>query len=95
MWRLADECLDEIVPHGKCEFLSAYAKPFSLLVIADLLGVPHEDHEEFRTVLGAPRPGATVGSLEGELVATNPWRGWMTSSLRIWRTAARTRVMTS
>lgn len=72
MWRLADECLDDIVAHGKCEFLSAYAKPFSLLVIADLLGVPHEDHDEFRTVLGAPRPGATVGSLQGELVATNP-----------------------
>ncbi|OPX12757.1 cytochrome P450 [Mycobacterium sp. AT1] len=72
MWRLADECLDDIVADGKCEFLSAYAKPFSLLVIADLLGVPHEDHDEFRTVLGAPRPGATVGSLQGELVATNP-----------------------
>jgi cytochrome P450 len=72
MWRLADECLDDFVAKGKCEFLTAYAKPFSLLVIADLLGVPHEDHDEFRTVLGAPRPGAQVGSLDGDLVASNP-----------------------
>ena len=72
MWRLADECLDDFIADGKCEFLSAYAKPFSLLVIADLLGVPHEDHDEFRAVLGAPRPGAQVGSLAGELVASNP-----------------------
>lgn len=72
MWRLADECLDDFVDDGKCEFLAAYAKPFSLLVIADLLGVPHEDHDEFRTVLGAPRPGARVGALDGEIVGINP-----------------------
>ncbi|MCW2515382.1 MAG: putative cytochrome hydroxylase [Mycobacterium sp.] len=72
MWRLADECLDDFIADGKCEFLSAYAKPFSLLVIADLLGVPHEDHDEFRAVLGAPRPGSQVGSLDGEIVALNP-----------------------
>ena len=39
---------------------------------ADMLGVPQEDHEEFRTVLGAPRPGAQVGSLDGDLVGLNP-----------------------
>lgn len=72
MWRLADECLDDFIDNGKCEFLSAYAKPFSLLVIADLLGVPESDHDEFRHVLGAPRPGAIVGSLEGDQLAMNP-----------------------
>ena len=73
MWRLADECLDDFIADGKCEFLTAYAKPFSMLVIADLLGVPEDDHDEFRTVLGAPRPGAIVGSLDhDELVGTNP-----------------------
>ena len=76
MWRLADEVLDDIFrrePVGQCEFLTAYAKPFSMLVIADLLGVPEEDHTQFRTVLGAPRPGAIVGSLDhDELVGTNP-----------------------
>ena len=73
MWRLADECLDDFIADGKCEFLTAYAKPFSMLVIADLLGVPEADHDEFRQVLGAPRPGAIVGSLDhDELVGTNP-----------------------
>ncbi len=76
MWRLADQVLDDILGSenvGRCEFLSAYAKPFSLLVIADLLGVPEADHEEFRTVLGAPRPGANVGSLDhSDLVSSNP-----------------------
>jgi cytochrome P450 len=72
MWRLADECLDDFIADGQCEFLSAYAKPFSLLVIADLLGVPQKDHEEFRAVLGAPRPGSQVGSLDGDIVALNP-----------------------
>jgi cytochrome P450 len=72
MWRLADEVLDDFLAAGECEFLSAYAKPFSLLVIADLLGVPKEDHEEFRNVLGAPRPETQVGRLDGTDVGTNP-----------------------
>src|SRR4029079_9870536 len=46
-----------------------YAKPFSMLVIADLLGVPAEDHGEFRTVLA----GELVGDLgEKATVAHNP-----------------------
>ncbi len=72
MWRLADRQLDEFIALGHSEFLAEYAKPFSLLVIADLLGVPEEDHKEFRTVLGADRPGARVGSLDHEQVGTNP-----------------------
>jgi cytochrome P450 len=72
MWRLADQQLDEIIGKGKSEFLKDYAKPFSLLVIADLLGVPEEDHQIFREVLGAPQPGSNVGSLEGETLAHNP-----------------------
>ena len=57
MWRLADRHIDEFIADGKCEFLAAYARPFSLLVVADLLGVPEEDHEEFREAFGAQRPG--------------------------------------
>jgi cytochrome P450 len=72
MWRLADRQLDEFLGEGHSEFLTEYAKPFSLLVIADLLGVPEEDHQEFRVALGAERPGARVGSLDHESVGTNP-----------------------
>ena len=41
-----------------------YAKPFAMLVIADLLGVPLEDHAEFRTVF--------AGELVGEIGAEEP-----------------------
>ena len=68
MWELADRQLDEFIGSGECEFLSAYAKPFATLVIADLLGVPEEDRDQFRTKLGS----MAVGSLEGEVVAVNP-----------------------
>jgi cytochrome P450 len=64
MWRLADQQLDEFVAKGRCEFLEEYARPFSGLVIADLLGIPAEDHEEFRTVF----LGQTTGPLDGEMI---------------------------
>jgi cytochrome P450 len=70
MWRLADQQLDEFVSRGKCEFLDEYARPFSGLVIADLLGVPSEDHEEFR----ADFSGKVVGGIEDDSLtrAHNP-----------------------
>ena len=71
MWRLADRQLDEFLVNGKCEFISEYSKPFATLVIADLLGVPEEDHKEFRVVLGADKPGR-VGALDHESVGVNP-----------------------
>jgi cytochrome P450 len=72
MWRLADRHIDEFIADGGCEFLAAYARPFSLLVVADLLGVPEEDHEEFRSAFGAERPGSRIGALDHEPIATNP-----------------------
>jgi cytochrome P450 len=71
MWRLADRQLDEFLVNGECEFISEYSKPFATLVIADLLGVPEEDHKDFRVVLGADRPGR-VGALDHESVGVNP-----------------------
>ena len=70
MWRLADTQLDEFVSRGTCEFLDDYARPFSGLVIADLLGVPSEDHEEFRAVFS----GKVVGGIEDDSLtrAHNP-----------------------
>jgi cytochrome P450 family 150 subfamily A5 len=52
MWRLADRQMDEFVDKEACEFISQYASPFTLLVIADLEGVPESDHGTFRTQLG-------------------------------------------
>jgi cytochrome P450 len=70
IWRLADQQIDKFVGTGRCEFMADFAKPLSLLVIADLLGVPREDHDEFRAVLAA---AGTVGELgEQDNVVHNP-----------------------
>jgi cytochrome P450 len=47
MWRLADRLIDTFLSRGEVEFIGEFAGPFTLLVIADLLGVPDEDREEF------------------------------------------------
>lgn len=52
IWTLADELIDEFAGRGEAEFSAAYSRPFTLLVIADLLGVPREDHATFRGWLG-------------------------------------------
>jgi cytochrome P450 len=59
MWRLADQQLDEFVGAGQCEFIGAYAQPFAMLTVADVLGVPEEDHQRFREGFGllAQSPG--------------------------------------
>jgi cytochrome P450 family 150 subfamily A5 len=63
IWALADELIDEFAERGEVEFSAAYARPFTLLVIADLLGVPREDHQTFRGWLGGQ--GGTVGDPQG------------------------------
>ena len=68
MWRLADQQLDTFVDRGSCEFLEDYARPFSTLVIADLLGVPEKDHEEFREAM----TNETVGALDDDSPTHNP-----------------------
>ncbi len=60
MWRLAGQQLDEFVADGQCEFISAYAQPFAMLTVADVLGVPEEDHDLFRSGFGV---GMTPGRL--------------------------------
>jgi cytochrome P450 len=63
MWTFADRLIDELVDRGEVEFSDAYARPFTLLVIADLLGVPREDHETFRSWLGGQH--GNVGDPKG------------------------------
>ena len=48
MWRLADRQLDTFLTEGRGEYISQFAAPFAMLVIADLLGVPEEDHHAIR-----------------------------------------------
>jgi cytochrome P450 len=73
MWRLADQQLDTFIDHGRAEFLADYAKPFSLLVIADLLGVPLVDHDEFRAAFALE----TVGELGKETPTSHNPLQWL------------------
>ena len=57
MWRLADRQLDVVLPLGTVEFNNDYAQPYTLLVIADLLGVPEEDHADLLARMGVTGPG--------------------------------------
>ena len=72
MWRLADRQIDEFLDRGECEFIHDYANPFTLLVIADLLGVPEADHASFRDELqGTARPTRQRGKA-GAAMAHKP-----------------------
>jgi cytochrome P450 family 150 subfamily A5 len=73
MWTLADGLIDELAEQGEIEFCAAYARPFTLLVIADLLGVPREDHKLFRGWLGSAQGnvGDPKGRLQGDQVFAN------------------------
>ena len=61
MWRLADQQLEEFLPEGRCEFISAYAQPFAMLVVADLLGVPEADHQRFKEGFGLSKGPGMLG----------------------------------
>jgi cytochrome P450 family 150 subfamily A5 len=74
---LALELVEEFADRGEVEFVRAFAVPYPLLVIADLLGVPREDHDEFRKVLRGPdeievtrigNPNEDMGAMSGEML---------------------------
>jgi len=67
MWSLVDRHLDAFIADGQCDFISAYASPFTLSIIGDLLGVPDEDKEAFRRDLQGGGDN-TVGSTETAMV---------------------------
>jgi cytochrome P450 len=73
MWTLADGLIDEFADRSEMEFCAAYARPFTLLVIADLLGVPREDFKTFRGWLGGAEGnvGDPKGRVGGDQVFAN------------------------
>ncbi len=75
MWRLADRQIDEFLARADGEFIRGYGQPFAMLVVADLLGVPEQDHGLFRARLGAGPSGET-GTVGGtgadDALAHNP-----------------------
>ena len=47
MARYSERLLEGLIATGRCEVVDDYAKPFALLVVAELEGVPEEDHARF------------------------------------------------
>ncbi|MFL0275775.1 cytochrome P450 [Mycobacterium sp. SMC-19] len=71
MWELADAVLDDFLAPGAGEFIGGFAAPFTLLVIADLLGVPDEDRDDF--VKNIQRnAGGGIGSTDAKALAHSP-----------------------
>jgi cytochrome P450 len=65
MWELADRQIEEFHARGEVELVKEFAGPFTLLVIADLLGVPEEDRARFREALqGGSQERRQVGSTD-------------------------------
>jgi cytochrome P450 len=70
MWRLADQQLDTFVDRGQVEFIGEFGSVYTLLVIADLLGVPEEDRPVIEERLNSPDRGRNVGSTGGSMAHT-------------------------
>jgi cytochrome P450 len=73
MWQMADGLLDGFLAGGRGEYVNGFAGPFTMLVIADLLGVPQEDRDEFAVALHqAPGAGGGIGSTGDEALGHTP-----------------------
>jgi cytochrome P450 family 150 subfamily A5 len=70
MWQIADDILDDFLAPGHGEFISGFAGPFTLRVIADLLGVPEEDRPELLERLARGTHGGGIGNAEKALNKT-------------------------
>jgi cytochrome P450 len=96
VWRLADRQLDEFIATGRCEFISAYSQPFAMMVVADLLGVPESEHQQFRAGFGLGRAPGQLGSdeQESELNPLSWLDDWFTSYIEDRRREPRDDVLT-
>ncbi len=101
MWRAVDRQLDEFLGDGRCEFIGAYAQPFAMLVVADVLGVPEADHSNFRQFFGlSATPGKVSGQTRSDHEGKQPLNmldsldGWFASYIEDRRQAPRRDVLT-
>jgi cytochrome P450 len=70
MWQLADDILDDYLAPGGGDFIKGFAGPFTLRVIADLLGVPDEDRDDLIDRLARGTHGSGLGNAEKALAKT-------------------------
>ena len=72
MWQIADRLLDDFLAPGQGEFINGFAGPFTLRVIADLLGVPDEDREGLIERLQRGTHGGGLGSVGDKTLQHTP-----------------------
>jgi cytochrome P450 len=98
MSRLADEMVDDLLAAGRVEFIRAYSQPFAMLVVADLLGVPEEDHDRFKEGFGLSQSPGQVGAGQDGNPGENPL-AWLDAYFSAYvedrRRAPRTDVLTA
>jgi cytochrome P450 len=80
MRRLADRMVTGLVERGEGEFVNDYCGPFTMFVIADLLGIPEEDHVELREAMTRRPDSHAVGSTRHDM-EHNPL-AWLYERLR-------------
>lgn len=75
MWRWADVQLDEVLDRDRCDFVDEFARPFTAVIIADLLGVPDEDRTMFRDQMTAKKRAAyeTTGGVDHLVASPFAW----------------------
>ena len=64
MARYSERLLEQLIAEGRCDVVEDYAKPFALLVVAELEGVPEEDHAQFAEGFGKVTEGMQHKPLE-------------------------------
>jgi cytochrome P450 len=97
MWRLADKQIDTFIRDGRCEFIGAYAQPFAMLVVADVLGVPEEHHPRFREFFGLQGSIGEVGAGKERAPGENPLAGldeWFAAYVEDRRATPRDDILT-
>ncbi|BBZ65276.1 cytochrome P450 [Mycolicibacterium insubricum] len=72
MWRHADRALEPYLAAGGGEYIADFAQPFTLAIIADLLGVPESDRAEFASKMSHQNSGGGVGSTSTSSIGHSP-----------------------
>lgn len=72
---LADERIDAMLDKGTVEAFEEYGRPIARFTVADLLGVPKEDHEKLVVEAHAP-PGAIEAAIEASIQNDNAVRNY-------------------
>jgi cytochrome P450 len=72
MWQIADDMLGDFLAPGEGEFINGLAGPFTLRVIADLLGVPDEDRDGLIERLRRGTHGGGLGSTDEKTLSHTP-----------------------